>query len=95
MRSEQTIHCAVVQHLAARAHTAEEVIMTRDRATPSAFTKPMRDRDQGATLPQAPKPEPLIVWTPTPWPDDRTVLGFSVHDLNRVPPILERMRART
>jgi hypothetical protein len=43
------------------------------------------------TLPQA--PEGLIVWSPTPWPDDRTVLGFSVHDLNRVPPILERMRA--
>ena len=68
--------------------------MTRDRATPPAFTKPMRDtvtRDQSATLPQA--PEGLIVWSPTPWPDDRTVLGFSVHDLNRVPPILERMRA--
>jgi hypothetical protein len=46
---------------------------------------------RGATLPQA--PEGLTVWTPTPWPDDRTVLGFSVHDLNRLPRILERMRA--
>jgi hypothetical protein len=50
-------------------------------------------RDQGATLPQA--PEPLIVWSPMPWPDDRTVLGFSVDDMTRLPRILEAMRART
>jgi hypothetical protein len=64
----------------------------------NASIEPVRDtetRDEqprGAPLPQAP---PLIVWSPMPWPDDRTALGFSVHDLNRIPPIIERMRART
>jgi hypothetical protein len=50
---------------------------------------------RGATLPQAPEPEPLIVWSPMPWPDDRTVLGFSIDDMTRLPRILEAMRART
>jgi hypothetical protein len=44
------------------------------------------------SLPQA--PEGLIVWTPTQWPDDTTVLGFSIDDMTRLPRILERMRER-
>ena len=67
--------------------------MTSDRATQAAFTKDTVTRDQGATLPQA--AEGLIVWTPTPWPDDTTRLGYAVHDMTRLPRILEAMRART
>jgi hypothetical protein len=64
-----------------------------------ASISPMRgtvtrdEQPRGATLPQA--PEGLTVWAPTPWPDDTTTLGFSVHDLNRLPRILEAMRTRT
>jgi hypothetical protein len=65
--------------------------MTSNRSTP-----PDRSREaetvRTVTLPQ--EPEGLIVWSPMPWPDDTTVLGFSIDDMTRLPRILERMRER-